>query len=71
MCSFPDVKSAVDTSVDILQAGIPIAKIEFLCDLAMTWTNNFFNLDFPAAPSLFLEFTGTPASVEEQATLAG
>ena len=61
----------MDTSVEILHAGIPIAKIEFLDELAMKWTKDFFKLDFPTAPSLFLEFVGTPASVEEQAELAG
>lgn len=71
VCSFPSIKSAVDTSVDILHAGIPIAKCEFLDDLAMDWTTKFWKLDLPVAPCLFLEFTGTQASVEEQATIAG
>ena len=63
------VKAAVDTSVSVLQMGIPIAKIEFLDELSMAATNSYHQLGFPAAPTLFLEFNGSPQSVEEQATI--
>ncbi|KAK3755410.1 hypothetical protein QZH41_016616, partial [Actinostola sp. cb2023] len=71
VCSFPDVKSAVDTSVEILQAGIPVAKLEFLDDVQVDACNRFSGLDYPLQPALFLEFVGSENSVEEQALVAG
>ena len=69
MCSFPSIKSAVDTTVEILQAGIPVARIEFLDDLSMDAANKYSHLDLPVAPTLFLEFVGSAQSVEEQANV--
>ena len=69
VCSFPSIKDAVDTSVEILEAGIPIAKIEFLDALALEVTNRYFELDYPVAPTLFLEFMGSPKSIEEQTNI--
>ena len=53
----------------VLQAGIPVAKMEFLDELSMKATNQYHKLDLPVAPTLFLEFTGSPQSVEEQAVI--
>ena len=68
MCSFPSIKSAIDTTVEVLQAGIPVARIEFLDDISVDAANRYSHLDLPVAPTLFLEFVGSPQSVEEQAT---
>ncbi|EDO33925.1 predicted protein [Nematostella vectensis] len=69
--SFPSVKSAVDATVEILQCGIPVARIEFLDDCMIDATNKYSGLDYPVQPTLFLEFTGSENSVEEQAITAG
>ncbi len=69
MCSFPDVESAVMTTVQTLQSGIPIAKMEFLDDVSMKAANLYSNLNFPLLPTLFMEFSGSSQSVEEQAEL--
>ena len=69
MCSFPDVKSAVNTAVLILQSGIPIARVEYLDENSIMVSNSYFGLKYPIAPTLFLEFTGSPQSVEEQTSL--
>lgn len=70
VCSFPTVEDAVNTTVEILQAGIPICKIEFLDEISLEAANRFSKLDYPVAPTLFLEFIGSPQSVEEQASMA-
>ena len=71
VCSFPTVEDAVNTTVEILQAGIPVCKIEFLDEIALEAVNKFSKLDYPVAPTLFLEFVGSPQSVEEQTSMAG
>ena len=60
----------MNTTVEILQAGIPVCKIEFLDEISLEATNTFSKLDYPVAPTLFLEFIGSPQSVEEQASIA-
>lgn len=63
---FPTIQEAVDTTVQVLQSGVPMARIEFLDDLAIDAFNKFSHYDMTVAPSLFLEFHGTPSSVQEQ-----
>ncbi|XP_067853858.1 probable D-lactate dehydrogenase, mitochondrial [Heptranchias perlo] len=66
VCSFPTVQAAVDCTVQILQCGIPIARIEFLDDVMMDACNKYSNLNYTVLSTLFLEFHGTEKSVEEQ-----
>lgn len=66
VCSFPSVQAAVDSTVQVLQAGVPIARIEFLDDVMMDACNRFSSLSYPVTPTLFLEFHGTERSLEEQ-----
>ena len=56
--------------MDLLQAGVPVAKIEFLDERAVEVTNRRDKLDLPELPTLFLEFNGSTQSVEEQTTVA-
>ncbi|CAH3032057.1 unnamed protein product [Pocillopora meandrina] len=69
--SFSDVKSAVDAVVEILQSGIPMARIEFLDDVQIDACNKFSGLNYPVTPTLFLEFQGSENGVKEQASVAG
>src|SRR3981189_2370032 len=68
-CSFPDIAGAVDTVIQTLQAGIPIARSEALCATTMKAINAYSKTSYREQPTLFLEFHGTHASVEEQAKL--
>src|SRR5437667_11906994 len=68
-CSFPDIAGAVDTVIQTLQAGIPIARSEALCATTMKAINAYSKTSYRAQPTLFLEFHGTQAGVEEQAKL--
>ena len=67
MCAFPDVKSAVDTCIATIQAGIPVARIELADKLQMEAIAAYSKLNIPAAPTLWLEFHGSETGVKEQA----
>ncbi|KAK6318371.1 hypothetical protein J4Q44_G00116620 [Coregonus suidteri] len=69
VCTFPSVQAAVDSTVQVLQTGVPIARIEFLDDVMIDACNSFNSLSYPVAPTLFLEFHGTEKSLEEQVTV--
>jgi D-lactate dehydrogenase (cytochrome) len=70
VCSFSAVGDAVNTVIQIIQAGIPIARSELVCDQTIRAINGYSKTAYPEQPHLFLEFHGTAAGVEEQATLA-
>lgn len=71
VCSFPDVDRAVATAMETVQSGIPVARLELLDGTVMEAVNRFAKLDYPATATLFLEFHGSAAGVEEQAILVG
>ena len=66
-CSLPSVEAAVATAIATVQAGIPIARCELLDASMMRAVNEHSELSHPESPTLFLEFHGTPAGVEEDA----
>jgi D-lactate dehydrogenase (cytochrome) len=67
VCAFPDIAAAVDSVIEIIQLGVPIARIELLDALALKAINAYSKTSLREAPTLFFEFHGSPASVEEQA----
>ncbi|XP_025115448.1 probable D-lactate dehydrogenase, mitochondrial isoform X2 [Pomacea canaliculata] len=67
---FPSVQGAVDTTVQILQCGIPIARLEFLDEVAIDAFNKFSKFNMKVSPSLFLEFHGSSSGVKEQVQIA-
>jgi D-lactate dehydrogenase (cytochrome) len=69
VCAFPNIESAVDTVILTIQSGIPVARIELLDEAQMAAINKYSKLDHEVAPTLFFEFHGTAAGVEEQATM--
>jgi D-lactate dehydrogenase (cytochrome) len=68
-CTFGTLKGAVDTVITTIQSAIPIARIELLDEVQIDAVNRYSHLDYPVAPTLFLEFHGTSAGVMEQAEL--
>jgi len=68
-CAFQTVEGAVDTVIQTIQSGIPIARIEFLDEVQMDALNRYSKFDYPLLPTLFLEFHGTPRGVQEQAEM--
>lgn len=68
VCQYPDLESAVNTVILTIQSGIPIARIELLDDIQMGACITYSELEgYEAKPTLFCEFHGTEASVQEQA----
>jgi D-lactate dehydrogenase (cytochrome) len=69
VCSFRDIGGAVDTVIQTLQTGIPLARGEALCATTMKAINAYNKTTYKEQPTLFLEFHGTERSVVEQAEL--
>jgi len=66
VCQFQDLESAVLTSQEVIQYGIPIARIEMLNKDQMDLVINYSKLDdYEALPTLFFEFHGSEGSNKE------
>ena len=66
-CAFADVDGAVEAVMEAMQAGLPMARIEFLDEVQMRGMN-IYNPDMklPETPHLFLEFHGSETGTAEQ-----
>jgi D-lactate dehydrogenase (cytochrome) len=70
VCAFPGVGQAVNAVIATIQSGVPVARIELLDEIQMGACIAYSKLEgYQAAPTLFFEFHGTPAGVEEQAEM--
>ena len=66
VCHFPSLESAVQTAQQVIQYGVPIARIEMLNKEQMEISINYSKLkDIEAVPTLFFEFHGSEASNKE------
>ena len=66
-CSFPSIDAAVQTTIQIIQMGVPIARVELIDQNAVRMVNAYSKINLPVQPMLLMEFHGSPASVKEQA----
>ena len=69
ICSFPDIESAVRTTIQIIQLGVPIARVELIDEHTVRMVNAYAKLGLRPEPMLLMEFHGSPAGVKEQAEL--
>ena len=69
VCSFPSIEAAVRTTIEIIQMGIPIARVEFIDAATVAMFNQHSKLTLREEPMLLMEFHGSPAGVQEQAEL--
>jgi D-lactate dehydrogenase (cytochrome) len=65
-CPFPSVEAGCNATIETIQSGIPVARIELLDELQVKATNIYSKLSLPETPMLFVEFHGSTASVAEQ-----
>lgn len=67
--TFPDTRGAVDTVIQAMQMGVPLARCEYLCTRSIEAINQVHGMGLRVQPTLFLEFHGTQASLPEQVEL--
>jgi D-lactate dehydrogenase (cytochrome) len=65
-CSFSSLADAVNTTIAIIQMGVPIARCELLDDNTIRMVNAHSKLSLREGAMLLMEFHGSPDSVKEQ-----
>ena len=65
VCAFDTIENMVDAVTLAIQSEIPLARMELMDALAIYAVNHYAGLDNEVAPTLFLEFHGTQASVAD------
>ena len=69
VCAFPSVEAACNATIQTIQMGIPVARIELVDALHVKAFNQYSKLSLKEAPTLFVEFHGTAASTAEQSEM--
>ena len=67
VCAFPTIADAVQTVIETIQMGVPIARVEFVDALSIKAINRHDKLELAEMPTLFFEFHGSDNGVKEQA----
>jgi len=67
VCAFDSVDGCTKTVIESIQAGIPVARCDIVCEKTIAAINAYKKTDYRVAPTVFFEFHGTAASVIEQA----
>jgi D-lactate dehydrogenase (cytochrome) len=65
-CCFASLADAVNTTIQIIQLGVPIARCELLDATTVKVVNQHSHLSLPESAMLLMEFHGSPAGVQEQ-----
>jgi len=69
VCAFATVDDAVRSVIQIIQLGVPVARVELMDANAVKAVNLYSKLGLRESPMLLFEFHGSPAGVKEQAEL--
>ena len=69
VCSFTTIANAVDTVIQAIQIGVPLARVEFVDENGVRALNRHDKLTLPEKPLLLFEFHGSEQGVKEQAEL--
>lgn len=67
---FPDIESAGRAAVAMIRTGMGIGRVELVDARTIGAVNAYKDTDYTVAPTLFLEFGGSEASVEDDVTVA-
>jgi D-lactate dehydrogenase (cytochrome) len=67
VCAFASVDGCTNTVIQTIQAGVPIARCDIVCDVTIDAINKYKKTNYRVAPTVFFEFHGSKASVVEQA----
>ena len=68
-CAFDGLEGAVNTVIQTIQSGIPVARIELMDTETVDTVNKYSKLSLPNKNLLLLEFHGTEAGTREQAEM--
>ena len=71
VCAFATVDAAVETVIETIQCGLPMARIELMDADSVRAVNAYSKMDLPEKPHLLLEFHGSDSGVAEQAETFG
>ena len=71
VCGFGSMSGAVQTVIDTIQMGVPMARIELMDEASVAAVNAHSGLSLPECPHLLVEFHGSEAGVREQAETFG
>ena len=71
VCPFPSVEACCNATIQAIQLGLPVARIELVDGEHVKAFNAYSKTDLKVTPTLFLEFHGTEASTREQAETFG
>ena len=63
--SFQTIHDAVNAVIGVLQAGIPVARVELVDEHAMKEINLYSETDYKEVPTLFFEFHGNAAGLKQ------
>lgn len=69
VCSFPNTADAVNTVIQTIQMGVPVARVEFLDESCVRSINAYDKMSLPEKPLLLFEFHGSENGVKEQAQI--
>jgi D-lactate dehydrogenase (cytochrome) len=70
VCPFGSMAGAVNTVIQTIQLGIPVARMEVIDETQLAIVNRFSKTRYPEAPTLFFEFHGTSQGVvDDQARM--
>ena len=67
ICSFPSIEAAVRTTIQMIQLGVPIARVELIDSNTVRMVNAHSKLGLREEAMLLMEFHGSPVGVKEQA----
>ena len=71
VCDFETLEGAVETVVQAIQLGVPLARVELLDDVQIDAVNRWAKTDYPVRNTLFFEFPGSANNVAEQIETVG
>jgi D-lactate dehydrogenase (cytochrome) len=67
-CTFESIRGAVETAIETIQLGIPVARMELMDEAQVDACNKYSKTNYPVAPTLFFEFHGdSERNVNDQA----
>lgn len=68
---FASIDRATESVMSLIRQGIPLARVELLDEVQIAACNRYSHLTLEERPTLFFEFHGSPASVEDQVARTG